>query len=96
MEVHFSTSRRAILGARIDNYLLEKSRVAYQAQGERNYHIFYQLCCGDRTHTARLGLGGPGNYSMLNSSGCLTVPGIDDANEFEEVPGGPKGGAAVA
>lgn len=32
-------------GATLEHFLLEKVRVIERAQGERNFHVFYQVCC---------------------------------------------------
>ncbi|XP_047965391.1 myosin-1-like [Salvia hispanica] len=45
IEIHFSETGK-ISGAKIQTFLLEKSRVVQCSEGERSYHIFYQLCAG--------------------------------------------------
>ncbi|KAL6052487.1 unconventional myosin-Ia [Balamuthia mandrillaris] len=70
-------------GGRITNYLLEKSRVVFQAQNERNFHIFYQLIAGaSASQRQEMQLGDPSTFNYLNQSGCFVVDGMNDAAEF--------------
>lgn len=60
IEIHFNASHH-IAGASICTYLLEKSRVVHQLQGERSYHIFYQLV---RSRGSVLGAGAAGGSAL--------------------------------
>ena len=86
IEVHVNHRTGAIVGASITNYLLEKSRIVYQAEGERNYHVFYQLCAAGNAHpelASRYGLRDAAGYHYLNQSGRVTVHGLNDERDWE-------------
>ncbi|XP_055823148.1 myosin-2-like isoform X2 [Solanum dulcamara] len=82
IEIFFSATGR-ICGAKIQTLLLEKWRVVQLLDGERSYHIFYQLCAGaPPTLRDKLKLKGASEYKYLNQSGCLVIHDVDDAEEF--------------
>jgi myosin-5 len=79
IEIHFSETGK-MCGARIQTFLLEKSRVVQRATGERSYHIFYQLCSGaPPLLKKKLFLKNASDYNYLRHSNCLSIDGVDDA-----------------
>lgn len=57
----------SITGAKIEQYLLEKSRLVSLNDGERNYHIFYSMLAGlNREEKIKLDLEDASKYRYLN------------------------------
>ncbi|QQP57772.1 Myosin heavy chain 1, partial [Caligus rogercresseyi] len=74
-----------LAGGFIDVYLLEKSRVTYQQDNERGYHIFYQLFeDGPVDGLKEMCLLSDDIYDyFFPSQGKIKVDSIDDAEELE-------------
>ncbi|KZO94356.1 putative nonmuscle myosin heavy chain b [Calocera viscosa TUFC12733] len=84
VRISFS-SDSSISGAEIDWYLLEKSRVTFRHEGERSFHVFYQLLEGGGAFRDALLLeGGAGDYEYLNKSRSF-VDGVDDKEEWRQL-----------
>merc|ERR1712002_329284 len=64
----------------------EKSRITFQLEIERNYHIFYQLMSSYNTKYHEMALLGqnpdPGSFFFI-AQGVLTVAGMDDKEEMQ-------------
>uniref|UniRef100_A0A8C6XBM7 Myosin VIIA n=1 Tax=Naja naja TaxID=35670 RepID=A0A8C6XBM7_NAJNA len=85
IDIHFN-KRGAIEGAKIEQYLLEKSRVCRQAQDERNYHIFYCMLKGMSSEQKKmLGLRKATDYNYLSMGNCISCDGRDDSKEYSNI-----------
>lgn len=86
IDIHFNTKYGIIEGAKIDQYLLEKSRIVNQSADERNYHIFYCMIAGlNGDDRKRLELQDASKYYYLTQGGTITCDGRDDAKEFAQI-----------
>eukprot|EP00959_Pyramimonas_sp_CCMP1952_P333309 6979144-Pyramimonas_sp.AAC.1 len=82
IDIHFDNCAR-IIGAHIQTYLLEKSRVVHQSKGERGYHVFYQLCAGATSEErAKWGLQSADKYKFLSGGEAISIKGVDDQKDF--------------
>uniref|UniRef100_A0A3P8RPX6 Myosin XVA n=1 Tax=Amphiprion percula TaxID=161767 RepID=A0A3P8RPX6_AMPPE len=72
-----------ISGAITSQYLLEKSRIVFQAKDERNYHIFYEMLAGLPSQQKQaFYLQEAETYYYLNQGGNCGITGKSDSEDF--------------
>uniref|UniRef100_A0AAV2KSL8 Myosin heavy chain n=1 Tax=Knipowitschia caucasica TaxID=637954 RepID=A0AAV2KSL8_KNICA len=83
IRIHFGTTGK-LASADIETYLLEKSRVTYQLEQERGYHIFFQMMTNHKPEIIEMCLitSNPYDFPMC-SMGQITVASIDDKEELD-------------
>uniref|UniRef100_A0A8C9ERF7 Myosin VIIB n=1 Tax=Pavo cristatus TaxID=9049 RepID=A0A8C9ERF7_PAVCR len=85
IDIYFNHSG-VIEGARIEQFLLEKSRVCRQAPEERNYHIFYCMLMGMNLEQKKmLNLGTASEYTYLTVGNCTSCDSRNDAKEYAHI-----------
>lgn len=90
IDIHFN-KQGSIEGARIEQYLLEKSRIVSQNQGERNYHIFYSMLAGlSKDEKKRFDLTEADHYAYLKGGHTLNCQGRNEVTEFADIRGAMK------
>ncbi|KAM3599551.1 uncharacterized protein V6R79_007865 [Siganus canaliculatus] len=84
IQIGFSR-RYHIIGANMRTYLLEKSRVVFQAEDERNYHIFYQLCASATLPEFKdLSLTSAEDFTYTSLGENIFIEGVNDAEDFKK------------
>lgn len=85
IDIHFDRSG-VIQGAKVDHYLLEKSRIVTLNNGERNYHIFYIMLAGlSPREKTMLDLKDSASYHYLTAGGTVTCDSRNDLAEFAKL-----------
>ena len=89
LEILFHPNTMKIYGCTTESYLLEKTRVTNIGDGERSYHIFYQVLAGANStmrKKLRLDRGqGPLDFNYLKNGDCnqSDAAGMADGEQFQ-------------
>ncbi|XP_054455421.1 unconventional myosin-XV [Anoplopoma fimbria] len=82
--LHIHILHGVVVGTSLSKYLLEKSRVVFQANEERNYHVFYELLAGmNDWDKQELYLQGAETYYYLNQGGACELKWKQDKQDFQ-------------
>ena len=88
IEIKFN-SAGTLIGASIETYLLEKVRLISQSEGERNYHVFYEMLMGmneEELDQFLLSDYTAEDFRMTNSSGTYDRrDGVQDVDTYVEL-----------
>eukprot|EP00927_Polykrikos_kofoidii_P038698 TRINITY_DN33109_c0_g1_i1.p1 TRINITY_DN33109_c0_g1~~TRINITY_DN33109_c0_g1_i1.p1 ORF type:complete len:1466 (-),score=226.00 TRINITY_DN33109_c0_g1_i1:57-4454(-) len=83
-KIMFDSEKYEVCGCAINHYLLERTRVAFQPEGERNYHIFHQVFHAGSF--PNLGLeAGEEAFAYTRSGASLPAAGFDSAEDYRDL-----------